>query len=311
MNSLTINIAILFHEADRRYLEQLEAHLTFLTRSGVNLWHRDRIPPGLDEVIVFRECLARAHIILLLVSADFVASFDTRVGNMLSELEPNERRIVPVSLRPCNWSGLPFFGLKPIPSDGAPIAQHSSGEQRYQEAAAEVATVVDVLRTNPKKPVEAITVKNPWLIAALADTERERHTLQKRLSELNAAMKASANGMPVFGLDASNTEYDDHINAVLSGAILRLQHSLGESHGTSKEAILLTLWKAAEQIERGHASAGSLLPSQARSSTVSPSPPTEGGALKVLRWTMYTTWSIIGIFIVVAIVIGILRESNK
>jgi len=102
--SNTINIFISYADEDEQLMLELEKHLSSLARSGtIAIFHRHQIPAGADREKEVEEHLVSAHIILLLVSANFIASdncFSTELKQALERHEAGNVHIIPVILRP-------------------------------------------------------------------------------------------------------------------------------------------------------------------------------------------------------------------
>lgn len=115
-----------YSQEDVEFRDELEKHLTLLQRQGViDSWHDQRILPGheRDKQIAFN--LDSAAIILLLVSADFLASdycYKHQMKRALELHEASTARVIPVILRPVDWSGAPFGYLQALPRDGQPVS---------------------------------------------------------------------------------------------------------------------------------------------------------------------------------------------
>ncbi len=107
--------------------EQLETHLKLLQRQGlIQPWHDRRILPGDEWVKAIDDNLNRADIILLLVSADFIASdycYEIEVKRAMERHEAGEARVIPIILRPVDWRGTPFNKLSWLPQNGEPVTQ--------------------------------------------------------------------------------------------------------------------------------------------------------------------------------------------
>ena len=107
--------------------EQLETHLKLLQRQGlIQPWHDRRILPGDEWVKEIDDNLNRADIILLLVSADFIASdycYEIEVKRAMERHEAGEARVIPIILRLVDWRGTPFNKLGWLPQNGDPVTQ--------------------------------------------------------------------------------------------------------------------------------------------------------------------------------------------
>ena len=99
--------------------------LPLLQRQGVvSTWHDRRILGGENWAGVIDDNFKRADLILLLVSADFLASdycYQEEMGMALEREANGEARVVPVILRACDWKGAPFGKLQGFPKDMKPV----------------------------------------------------------------------------------------------------------------------------------------------------------------------------------------------
>lgn len=106
---------------------KLEDHLAPLRREGiVTDWHDRRIAGGDEWAGRIADELNSADIILLLVSASFIASdycWDVEMKRALEREAAEEARVIPIVLRPCAWHGMPFGKLQALPRDGQPVTE--------------------------------------------------------------------------------------------------------------------------------------------------------------------------------------------
>ena len=72
-------IFISYSHLDENYKDQLLVHLSSLKRRGIiNEWHDRKLIPGQDWDGTIKQELLDSDIILLLISADFIAFFSTK-----------------------------------------------------------------------------------------------------------------------------------------------------------------------------------------------------------------------------------------
>ena len=179
-----------YSHADEALRNELEKHLAGLLRQGViTTWHDRRIGPGEDLHGRIDEQLNTADIVLLLVSADFLASDYCHDVEMMRAMERHERgeaRVIPVILRPCDWHGAPFGTLMAVPSDGKPVTKHATLDDGFLEVAKAIRQVAGPgdSRTpaiSPRSP--GTGDDNPALLAPRSSnlrvrsgfTDRDRH----------------------------------------------------------------------------------------------------------------------------------------
>ncbi len=87
-----------------------------------------------------------ADIILLLVSADFIASdycYDIEMQAALERHAAGEARVIPVILRETDWQQAPFGKLQALPKDGRPITSWPNRDKSWKDVAAGIRRVIE------------------------------------------------------------------------------------------------------------------------------------------------------------------------
>ena len=111
---------------DARFLEELTIHLAALKKSGcIEMWSYRDIEVGKEERQQVSEALEDADVVLMLISADFIASeycFDVEMARALELEESGGVVVLPILIRECDWESMPFARLYVWPSDTTPIA---------------------------------------------------------------------------------------------------------------------------------------------------------------------------------------------
>ena len=134
-----LHVFMSYSHADEDLRDELEKHLAGLRRQGtITTWHDRRIGPGEDLHGQINAQLNTADIILLLVSADFLASDycnDVEMTQAMERHEQHHARVIPVILRPCVWQDAPFGHLRAVPADGKPVVQHATLDEGLLEVA--------------------------------------------------------------------------------------------------------------------------------------------------------------------------------
>src|SRR5262249_20734840 len=107
-----------YSHKDEALRKKLETHLSLLRDQGViRDWHDRRIEAGTECDGIINENLDRAGMILLLVSADFLASRycrDVEVARAMERHEAGTARVIPIILRPVDWHSAPFGKLQAL-----------------------------------------------------------------------------------------------------------------------------------------------------------------------------------------------------
>jgi hypothetical protein len=118
--------------------DQLQTHLSNLKRQGVIAeWHDGRISAGREWEDQIVQHLNTSHIILLLISADFLESdFCYRELTIAMERHhAGEARVIPVILRACDWHDSPCGKLQAVPTDGKPVTSWQNIDEAFTNVA--------------------------------------------------------------------------------------------------------------------------------------------------------------------------------
>ena len=114
-----------YSHVDQDLRDRLEIHLSILKSQGViSSWHDRKIIPGVEWASEIDTHLDTAQIILLLISADFLASpycTEVEVMRAMERHDARQARVIPIILHYCNWQSAPFGKLQALPTDGKPI----------------------------------------------------------------------------------------------------------------------------------------------------------------------------------------------
>ncbi len=146
-----LKIFLSYSRKDEDLKAQLDIHLSALKRNKlIHTWSDRAILPGDTWSIEIKTQLAQADIILLLVSADFIASDFIWKHELSTALERHERGdaiVIPICLRPCDWKGMPFAKLQGLPKDMIPVTKHSDMDEAFTDIARGLRKIVDRLNT--------------------------------------------------------------------------------------------------------------------------------------------------------------------
>ena len=122
-----------YSHQDEDLRDGLAKHLSLLQRRGViDTWHDRKIEAGVEWATDIEQQLNRADIILLLVSADFLASdycYDIEMTRALERHETGDARVIPVIVRPVDWQDAPFGKLQALPKDAKPITKWADRDE--------------------------------------------------------------------------------------------------------------------------------------------------------------------------------------
>jgi hypothetical protein len=125
------------------------------TQGVISGWHDRRIAAGTEWEGAISENLDKAGIILLLVSADFLASRycrDVEIKRAMERHEAGTARVIPVIVRPCDWHSAPFGKLQALPQDGKAVTEWSNRDKAFTDIARGIREAATSLGAGPQNP---------------------------------------------------------------------------------------------------------------------------------------------------------------
>jgi NB-ARC domain/TIR domain len=135
------------HKKDRKLLEQLDRQLTVLRRQKlITTWHEGMIYAGERTRQDSIRYLEHAQIILILISADYIAN-DECYGQMemaIQRYKNMETPVIPVLLSPiAGWELLPIAEMSPLPVGGRPVTRWSHQDEAFANIANGVRQIIE------------------------------------------------------------------------------------------------------------------------------------------------------------------------
>jgi CHASE2 domain-containing sensor protein len=170
MSQTAVEIFISYAHEDEALRDELAKHLRLLERQGViKAWHDRKITAGEERKSAIDSHLESAKIILLLISADFLASdycYDTELKRALERHDCKEARVIPVILRPVDWHGSDLEKLDTLPTRRIAITSWPNQDEAFKD-------VVEGLR----KAIDSLTI--PTFNPLLGDQSTPEITIDK------------------------------------------------------------------------------------------------------------------------------------
>lgn len=138
-----------YSHADEALRDRLEVHLSLMKIQGlIETWHDRGITAGSNFSEAIDENLESANVILLLVSADFLASrycYSVEMKRALERHEERAARVIPVILEPCDWHTAPFGKLLAVPKDGKAVTTWANQAEAWTDVVRQIRKVVEVV----------------------------------------------------------------------------------------------------------------------------------------------------------------------
>src|SRR5258708_4903130 len=148
----TLKLFYCYAREDKALREQLERHLASLKRQHhITTWYDREILPGAAWEKEIDTHLNAAHIILLLVSPDFMASdycYGIEMKRALERHEAGTARVIPIIVRPVDWVEAPFSQLQVLPTDAQPVTLWSDRDHAFTDIARHIRTAVKDMQTS-------------------------------------------------------------------------------------------------------------------------------------------------------------------
>ncbi len=206
---MAYEVFISYSHQDQALRRKLDNHLSNLKRQNIiTSWHDGEITAGTDWRSQILVHLNSAHIILLLISDDFMASdfcYSIEITQAIARHDANQARVIPIILRPVDWTGAPFAKLQALPTGGKPVTNWPNQDDAF----------VDIVR-GIRKAIDDLTIKGIpvnqerlWNIPyARNPLFTGRENVLKRIYEaLSMSRTAAISGLGGIGKTQTAVEY--------------------------------------------------------------------------------------------------------
>ncbi len=190
------------------------------------------IRPGEEWRETIDRHLNDAHIVILLISSDFIASefcYCNELKTAMERHDKNQARVLPVVVRDVDWRGLPFARLQMLPKDAKAISTWEDEDSAMKDVAMGVRKTVEELLNVLPEEESAIAVQREngtnLKIRITVDIEYENFkgdVEEQVMSELSKFARQAI------------TSYDKFRGSVIlefkldSAAALRLSHAINQ-----------------------------------------------------------------------------------
>lgn len=142
-----VNILYSYAPEDAELRDKLERHLAAMKRGNLIIeWHNSNIQAGAEWEQEIDKHVRAAQIILLLISADFIASdfqYNIEMMHAMERHENGECRVIPILLRPVDVKKTPFSKLSMLPANGKPITTWLNQDEAFANVAEGIREVVE------------------------------------------------------------------------------------------------------------------------------------------------------------------------
>lgn len=259
MEEVFVNIFFAYSREDSTLRDRLDKHLSGLKRKNfINTWYDGKIDAGKEWEKEIDLNLSKADIVLLLISADFLASdycYDNEMQKAIGTHEKGDAVIIPIILNPCDWSDLPFSKIQGLPQNGKPITSTfwENPEIALNEVAISIKEIVENLLRNKNKHLKAIN-------EVLTDKDNELKITLQQLEELNLEQEIIRENIQEFKIEKKtliqdikllNESHEEltkslDINKIKIQKLIHIEQIVLNKVRTEKESIKLAIVKLNE-----------------------------------------------------------------
>ncbi|HEV2580240.1 MAG TPA: toll/interleukin-1 receptor domain-containing protein [Ktedonobacteraceae bacterium] len=135
MTDNSIGVFISYAHEDEQLYNKFETHFTLLKHQNlIATWQYRDISAGKEWSKQIGEYLAKAQLILLLVSSDFMASeycYGIEMKQALQRHEQGDANVIPVLMRPVDLEGAPFEKLVMLPTNLIPVTKWKNRDEAF------------------------------------------------------------------------------------------------------------------------------------------------------------------------------------
>jgi AAA-like domain/TIR domain len=149
----SIEVFFSYAHEDEKLRDKLANHLTALKNQNfIDDWHDREISAGTEWASEIDQAINSARLILLLISDDFLASkycYDIELKRAMERHEAKEASVIPIILRPVDWSGSLFGKLQALPKNAKPVTTWKNRDEAFVDIAQGIRKVIEVMRETP------------------------------------------------------------------------------------------------------------------------------------------------------------------
>jgi hypothetical protein len=184
----SIEVFYSYAHEDETFVRELEKQLSVLRRTGViTTWHDRQIAPGGDWAKQIDAHLASARVIVLMVSADFVASdycWDVEVLTAMQRHQLGTAVVVPIVLRETAFlDKTPFGKLQMLPKDAVPVATWPRADEVWASVAKSLGDICLDLQHRELFHADAAQASR-ILAEIVADAQRNRAEREQMMRDM-------------------------------------------------------------------------------------------------------------------------------
>ncbi len=169
IENVAMNLFCSYSTVDEPHRLAFEEALAGLRRSGaVKIWTFRKLLPGDHLDVGIDQALDEAHLIVMLVSSSFLNSdyvWNVEMKAAVKRHDAGVARLIPVVVRPCDWSDAPFGRLNALPTDAKAVTDWDNQDRAWLSVARGIRRVIEDMSAGklPPRIVEvSLTPDRQW-----------------------------------------------------------------------------------------------------------------------------------------------------
>ena len=189
--SNAVKVFFSYSHKDEALRDELATHLSLMKRRGfIEAWHDREISAGREWANAIDDNLNTADIILLLVSANFLASdycYEIEMQRAMERHEARQARVIPIILKPVDWRDAPFAKLQALPKNAKAVTTWQDKDEAFLNVVQGIRRVVeDMAKSKTSSTVSEATAPatSTPLATSRGLTDRQRRRLKQEEDSL-------------------------------------------------------------------------------------------------------------------------------
>jgi hypothetical protein len=176
--SNAVKVFFSYSHKDEALRDELATHLSLMKRRGfIEAWHDREISAGREWANAIDDNLNTADIILLLVSANFLASdycYEIEMQRAMQRHEARQARVIPIILKPVDWSDAPFAKLQALPNNAKAVTTWQDKDEAFLNVVQGIRRVVEEMVKSKTSSTASETATPGITSGGLTDSQRRR-----------------------------------------------------------------------------------------------------------------------------------------
>ena len=163
-----IKVFISYAREDESFKDELNKWLKPLERDNViKIWDDRQIIPGQNWNDTIKDALQWSEVMLFLISSSFIYSdyiHHTEIKNAVERHKNKEVLIIPIIIRPADFSSLEMSKFQALPRDGKPISTWSDRDSAWLDVTKQLRNLFESINSGQiklKKPDSNSTSSSP------------------------------------------------------------------------------------------------------------------------------------------------------